>query len=146
MKGGKGRILLFTYLSGTAVLAFVLIRLAASVLIRSLGWILSSLGGTLGLGELAETLGQIFGQLSHAEIAPSILIPLLFALAAAVILQAGMKTGRASRIVCSVLGILLLFIPFVLLTVWLTSVNSIRFDGVILSLIRMIRAGALDSL
>ena len=143
MSGEKRRLFLCSLL---AAAVFLLIRFMAEAGIRSLGSLISALGGSLGLGETAEVLGRIFSQLKGAALSLPLLPPVLSALIIGGILWLGMRAGRASRMVPAVFGGVLLLVPAVLLTVWFTEVNGIRLDGMMLTLIRLIRAGALDSL
>ena len=138
----------------------ILVGLAATWFLRSLGSILSSLAPTIGLDEgTAETVVEIFGQLQRASLNLPLeivgLVCFLFC-ALAILFLAGRrapetpaeemkapkkkKTGKI--ILVCVLGVLL-FLPLTLVTIWFTEVNDVRFDRVVAMLIPLLNSGIL---
>ena len=138
----------------------ILVGMAATWFLRSLGSILASLAPTLGLDEgTAEMLAEIFGQLREASLNLPLeivgLVCFLFC-GLAILLLAGRhapetpaeelgaprkkKTGKI--ILVCVLGVIL-FLPLTLVTIWFTEVNDIRFDRVMATLVPLLNSGLL---
>ena len=148
-----------TLLLSGAILT-ILVGMAATWFLRSLGNILGSLAPALGLDEgTAETVAGIFAQLREASLnLPLEIIGLVCFLfcGLAILFLAGrhvpetpaeeMKAPRKKRtgkiILVCVLGILL-FVPLTLVTIWFTEVNDIRFDRVMSTLVPLLNSGIL---
>ena len=138
----------------------ILVGMASTWFLRSLGSILASLAPVLGLDEgTVETIVEIFGQLQGASLnLPLEIVGLVCYLfcALAILFLAGRhapetpadelkapkkkKTGKI--ILVCVLG-LLLFLPLTLVTIWFTEVNDVRFDRVVAMLIPLLNSGIL---
>ena len=128
------------------------------LLLKRLDAVLLFLGSRIAPDEpIVETLSRVFSALRTASVRPRILLPLLPALAASAVLLCGTgflpghgrKPGGIRTALSLLLG-LLLWLLFSLaafaLTLWLADVNGIRFGDMVLSLLRTVRSGALDSL
>ena len=121
--------------------------------------VLRHLGGIVGLlveraahgGEIVSTLSRVFSALETARIVPRVFVPFLFCLAGTALARkasrSGKKGGPSSVLrIAAAFGCVMLMIWALVLTLWLTDVNGIRFGDVLVSLLRTIRSGALDSL
>ena len=123
-------------------------------LLKRLDEVLRFLGQRIAPGEpIVELLSRVFSALRSASVRPRVLLPFLPALVAAALLLigAGLYPRRSPgpgklRILFSAAGWLILSAAVLLLTLWLTEVNGIRFGDVVLSLVRTVRSGALDAL
>ena len=124
------------------------------LLLKRLDAVLLFLGSRIAPDEpIVGTLSRIFSALRTASVRPQILLPLLPALAASAVLLCGTGflpgPGRKPggiRTALSLLLWLLFSLAAFALTLWLADVNGIRFGDVVLSLLRTVRSGALDSL
>ena len=140
----------------------ILVGMAAVWFLRSLGSILASLAPVLGLDSgTADMVSEIFGQLKDATLNLPLeytgVICFLYC-ALAILLVFGHKSGikqtepadempkkkkkTGRTVLVIVLGVVLI-LPFTLLTIWFTEVNSVRFDRVIQSLIPLLQSGLL---
>ena len=140
----------------------ILVGMAAVWFLRSLGSILASLAPVLGLDSgTADMVSEIFGQLKDATLNLPLeytgVICFLYC-ALAILLVCGHKSGikqmepadempkkkkkTGRTVLVIVLGVVLI-LPFTLLTIWFTEVNSVRFDRVIQSLIPLLQSGLL---
>ena len=143
------------------LLPAVLMQGAAALLsvlfVRRLDVLVRAVGEAAAPGEpLIGDLSRIFSALRTASVVPAILPPFPLCLAAAFLAAWG--TGRLNparedrprkRRIFSVLSVpaaAILFLTAFLLTLWLSDVNGVLFGGVISSLIRTVRSGALDAL
>lgn len=138
----------------------ILVGMAATWFLRSLGKILGSLAPTLGLDEgTTETVTEIFGQLREASLNLPLeivgLVCFLFCGLAILFLTGRhvpetpaeeMKTPRKKKtgkiILVCVAGVIL-FLPLTLVTIWFTEVNDIRFDRVMAALVPLLNSGIL---
>lgn len=126
------RPLFFAYVALTTVLCTVLITFLSATVIRSVDDLLEHL-------ELME-FATIFSALDTAEqevhgTIPTILA-FLFILAVAATVRKGRKCGKSWRF-CLVFAVpagLILLLVSLLVSVWLTEVNDIRFGTLLLSL------------
>ena len=133
---------------GLAFLLAILIGLTCSLLLHNIGSILRGAEGLLGND--AETFGRIFDQLKTAEVGlPSVLLFILCWLEMAGVLRfvcgkKGLVLSKKSRIlrgvgiaVPALFGIVLIMV----VTLWFTDVNEIRFGTVIQFLYDAIQHG-----
>ena len=133
------------------VIAAVLLGVAVTVFIRSLGDLFTLLAPVFGLDSWeTERYAAIFYQLKRA----SLDLPLI--LTGALCLPLGMlsaritrgratsaalPTHRALRIIAAVLLWLVLVLPLFALTLWLSEVNDVLFGRVMLVLINALNYG-----
>ncbi len=119
------------------VILSIVLGLGSSLFIHSMGDILSGAEGLLGKD--ANTFGQIFNQLKTADVElPSILLLILCLLETAGVLRfiRGKKEGnlsKKSRILRGIgiaLPALIGLLLIVVITLWFTDVNGIRFGTV----------------
>ena len=138
----------------TAVLGEGIATGLTVLLLKRLDAVLLRLGARIAPDEpIVETLARVFSALRSADVTLRMLLPFPIALAASALLLFGSgllprhetKPGGL-RIALSVLGWLILSLAVFCLTLWLAEVNGIRFGDVVLSLLRTVRSGALDSL
>ena len=138
----------------------ILVGMAATWFLRSLGSILGSLAPAIGLDEeTAEMVAEIFGQLQEASLNLPLeivgLVCFLFCALAILFLsgrrvpetpaeelKATKKKKTGKIILVCVLGVIL-FLPLTLVTIWFTEVNDIRFGKVMTSLVSLLNAGIL---
>lgn len=148
------RKLFFAYVLLASVLTTIAICAFSAQCIRRIDDILPAAAPTLGIdSETADFLADVFSQLDEAELSVHHEVPallaFLFSLGIGLFLRAG-KTSRhcpfALFVLAAVIIGIILFVFSLGVSVWLTDVNDIRFGDVLLSLSKMIRAGALDSL
>ncbi len=130
------------YISAAAigVCLALYIGLSCSLLLHNLGAMLNALGESLGLGNDAEMYARIFAQLKDAKLdlpsLPLLLLSIAMTTGLARLLggKEGKKITRKSRILRSIATILIAFLGFaiiLLITLWFTDVNGIRFGTVI---------------
>ncbi len=124
--------------------------LGADLLIRNLGQLILALGDTLGMGKSTADYAAILNQLKSARMDLPSLLNLLLCLPIGIgILRMGAgKRGvvisskqRALRIGGSVLLCLLLLPLVVVITLWFTDVNDIRFGTAVSFLYDAIKNG-----
>ena len=140
-------------LSGS-VLTFI-VGIASVCFLRNLGWITGSLAPILGLNaDTAQTLSEIFGQLRSASLSLPLeilgVLCLLFCGFAIIVLhfpnidaKEYSKAKKVGKIVLvCVLGVIL-FLLLTAVTIWLTEVNDIRFDRVMVRLVSLLKSGIL---
>lgn len=142
------------------LLPAVLMQGAAALLsvlfIRRLDAAVRVIGEAAAPGEpLIGDLSRIFSALRTASVVPGILPAFLPCLAAACLAAWGWRKPDPAREKCprrripavlTLLFVPILFLAALLLTLWFADVNGVRFGGVVSSLIRTVRSGALDSL
>ena len=129
----------------------LLIGLGVSIFIHKLGEVIRSLGSLFGLGGDAETFAVIFDQLQGAKVdLPSWLLLVLCMLLAYGICcyfkligrkKADSKLLYAAGIIGGFLWILIALITIVLVTLWFTNVNEVRFGTVIQFLYNALQHG-----
>ena len=161
--GGAARTVLRILL--TAALGQGAASLLSVLFLKRLGAVVRLIGRAAMPGEpVIDTLARVFSALRNAAVVPRIFPAFFLFLTAAVLLRFGsgrsgspdpaaagkcgdpFRGGRALLAVLSAVAAVLLFLAAFLLTLWQTEVNGIRFGDVLLSLIRTVRSGALDSL
>ncbi len=142
------------------LLPAVLMQGAAALLsvlfIRRLDAVVRVIGEAVAPGEpLIGDLSRIFSALRKASVLPGLLPAFPLCLAAAFLAAWGWRRpdpergDRPRRRIPAVLTLLfvpILFLAALFLTLWFTDVNGVRFGGVVSSLIRTVRSGALDAL
>ena len=160
---GMGRSILRILL--TAALGQGIAALLSVLFLKRLDAVVRLIGKAAAPGEpVIDTLARVFSALRTAAVIPRILPAFLLFLVASVLLHIGTspsprpdpapaaESGRNVRGWRTVLAVftvffaVLFFLAAFLLTLWRTEVNGIRFGDVLLSLIRAVRSGALDSL
>jgi len=116
----------------SAVIYLAAAALLADLAIRSLGALVRALG--------AADFAPIFDQLKHADILPGVVLAAIPAALFAWLISR--VTARAGKIALGAAGIFTTWLA----ALWSASVNSIMLGDIIKSLIKLIRAGALELL
>lgn len=147
-------LLFFAYVLLISILLTIAACALSATIIRSIDDILPDIAPVLGIDSgTAAVLADIFSQLDDANLSVHHEVPavlsFLFTLGIGLMIRAGYRSERCPFalvvILASVTGLLFALFSLIL-SVWMTDVNDIRFGDVVLSLAKMIRAGVLDSL
>lgn len=137
-------------------------------LLRHIGWLIVTFGEDLGLRKTkVRQFSAIFGQLAKADITLPLLLTFLLCLALGLLvcriacgrLICRLTPGKSVsekplpaspalshkkiRLAAAVSLCLILFIPVLVLTLWFTKVNGLRFGIVLRQLYAVVQSGAL---